>query len=159
MYYQKYGDGWMNYDTKYCDSYNNYIDFEFIKKLKLYIHDELEASKYYAILANKAPTKRAKDILMEFSRDECMHAENFMNVYYMLTGTIYRPPAIEKVDVPEYEEALKDRIIAETSDYKEYGEQYLKLKNPCLKDLFFMIRTDEGKHAMRIPLLMEEEEK
>lgn len=128
-----------------------------VMDLEEYIRDELRDSRYYYILSIKAPTQRARELLLEFSRDERMHAENFMNAYYRITGRTYRPPIIEDPTVPDYEEALKERILAETADYKKHGEQYLCSRSTYFKDLFFMTRTVEAQHAMRIPLLLEEE--
>lgn len=138
----------------YCDPLS---DLTFVSDIQEYIDDELRDSRYYAILATKAPTERAIELLMEFSWDEQRHAQNFMNAYYMLTGRAYYPPMVQDPTVPDYEEALKERLLAETADYKKYGEKYLKACAPYLKDLFFMTRTVEAQHAMRIPLLMEEE--
>ncbi len=137
------------------DSYSGY-SYILLKDLQEYIHDELKDCKYYAVLAAKAPTPRAKELLMEFSNDERMHARYFMNAYYMLTGQCYTPPVVEEPQVPDFCEALKVRIMAETHDYKKYGEQYLKAPNPYLKDLFFMARTVEAQHAMRMPILLSE---
>ncbi len=127
-----------------------------IKSLEEYIHDEMKDSKYYAILATKAPTQRARDLLLEFSRDEEMHAKHFMEAYCALTGTQYVPAMVEEPDVPDYEEAIKQRILAETHDYKKYGEWYLRTQGTWLGDLFFMTRTVEAQHAMRMPLLLHE---
>lgn len=129
-----------------------------INDTKEYIQDELSDSLYYTELAKKAPTPRAKTILEEFSKDEKNHAQHFIQAYYLLTGMIYQPTPVKPPVIPEYEEALKQRIIAETNDYKKYGEKYLMVNIPALKDLFFMTRTDEAIHAMRIPILFEEED-
>nr|WP_243426410.1 ferritin-like domain-containing protein [Caldicoprobacter guelmensis] len=130
---------------------------DLIRNLEEYIKDELTDSRYYELLAQKAPTQRAKDLLMEFSRDEKMHAQNFMSAYCMLTGRRYQPPKIEDPKVPDdFMEALQQRILAETNDYKKYGEEYLRAPNAYLRDLFFMTRTSEAQHAMRIPYLMHE---
>lgn len=48
-------------------------------------------------------------------------------------------------------------IIAETNDYEKYGDQYLRASSKYFKDLFFTTRTGEARHAMRIPILFEEE--
>lgn len=131
-------------------------DYAMLNDIDEYIKDELTDSRYYAILAAKAPTQRAKKLLMEFSNDEKVHAENFMKVYYTMTGRYYIPPEITDPVVPGYMEAIKVRILAETTDYEKYGAKYLKAMNPCLKDLFFMTRTREAQHAMRFPLLIAE---
>lgn len=129
-------------------------DYLFAKDIEEYINDEIKDSMYYKELAEKAPNKRSEMLLMEFSKDEQQHAKNFMKAYQMLTGKMYTPDNIRPPMVPEYKEALKQRIIAETSDYKKYGEDYLKACRPYLKDLFFMTRTVEAQHAMRIPILL-----
>ena len=139
------------------DCYWHPIPQSHIDDLGKYINDELRDSKYYEILAKKAPTKKAEDLLMEFSKDEYMHAQNFMNAYYSLTGRMYQPENVEEPNVPDdFEKALKERILAETDSYKEYGEQYLKAPTTYLQALFFMTRTSEAQHAMRMPILLHE---
>ncbi|QUH20016.1 ferritin-like domain-containing protein [Alkaliphilus sp. B6464] len=147
-------------------SYNNYSNYnhncniyymELIPRLEEYIQDELQDSAYYKTLAKLAPTQRAKDLIMEFSADEAMHAENFQRAYFMITGRYFMPQPLEPVVIEDYEEALKIRILAETKDYKKYGDEYLRAPNKYLKDLFFETRTVEAQHAMRIPILFEEE--
>lgn len=129
---------------------------QLITDIAEYIMDELGDSRYYTLLAGKAPTPRAREILMEMAADEYKHAQNFMRAYYALTGRMFTPTAIQDPNIPAWDEALKLRLLAETRDYKKYGEKYLLVGIPWLKDMFFMARTDEGIHAMRIPLLMAE---
>jgi len=70
---------------------------------------------------------------------------------------MYHPTEIQDPKVPDdCNKALKERIIAETDDYKEYGEQYLKAPTTYLQALFFMTRTSEAQHAMRMPILLHE---
>jgi hypothetical protein len=135
----------------YCDPRTDYM---LISDISQYITDEMRDSKYYMILASLAPTLRGKDILMEFSRDEWTHSQNLINAYTILTGQAYRQPSAESPVVPEYNEALKVRILAETADYKKYGEKYLAACSPYLKHMFFMLRTDEAMHAMRMQILL-----
>jgi Rubrerythrin. len=164
MNYDGYGYNMDNECYGYWDHYGSEMDPYIypvwpglIKSLEEYIKDELTDSRYYELLAQKAPTQKAKDLLMEFSKDEKMHAQDFMNAYFMLTGRRYQPPKIEDPKVPDdFMEALQQRILAETNDYKKYGEQYLKAPTAYLRNLFFMTRTSEAQHAMRIPYLMHE---
>jgi rubrerythrin len=60
--------------------------------------------------------------------------------------------------VPDYMEALKQRIMAETRDYQKYGKQYLCAPNAYYRNLFFETKTAEAQHAMRIPILLHEEQ-
>lgn len=131
-------------------------DHKLISDLEGYIIKELYDSLYYKALAEKAPTRLAKEILMEFCRDEKSHAESFMEAYHHLTGKVFESPPEENIHIPCFEEALKNRMLEETNDYKIYGKQYVDASCKHLKDLFFMAKISEGLHAMRIPLLFEE---
>lgn len=142
--------------TSYNDNRPGGVSTQLVADIAEYIVDELGDSRYYTILASKAPTTRARDLLMEFAADECKHAQEFMRAYYGLTGRMFTLPAIVDPTVPDYDEALKERILAETKDYKKYGEKYLEVSIPWLKNMFFMTRTGEAIHAMRIPILMKE---
>ena len=130
--------------------------FKLVNDIEEYINDEVEDSIYYCELSKIAPTNLSKDLLLEFSNDEKSHAENFKQAYYYMTGRMFVTKLIEPPKISEYKEALKIRMLAETKDYKKYGEQYLLAPNKYLKDLFFMTRTVEAQHAMRIPILFEE---
>ncbi len=141
------------YNCQYCQPYYNQL----IEDLAEYIQDEMQDAAYYQKLAKLAPTNRAKSIILEFSKDESTHAKNFQEAYKMLTGNYYTPQPLEPIVIKNYNDALKIRILAETNDYKKYGEQYLKAPNKYFKDLFFTTRTVEAQHAMRIPILFEEE--
>lgn len=141
----------------YPDTYYYEYYAQLIEDIEEYIQDEMQDSLYYKELAKLAPTPLAKKIILEFSADEKKHAENMQSAYYMLTGRYFKPSPLKPVTITDYDTALKQRIIAETKDYQKYGEQYLKAPNKYLKDLFFMTRTVEAKHAMRIPILFEEE--
>ncbi|WP_416198505.1 MAG: Rubrerythrin domain-containing protein [Sporanaerobacter sp.] len=141
-------------DYGYYD-YGYYIGL--VKRLEEYIQNELEDSDYYKGLAKLAPTELSKEIILRLSEDEAMHAENLQRTYYMITGRYYTIEPIEPVVISDYEDALKQRVLAETNDYKKYGEEYLMAPNKYLKDLFFNTRTVEAQHAMRISILFEED--
>jgi rubrerythrin len=125
------------------------------RNLAEYIQDEMSDCMYYMELADRAPTARSKDLLMQFSRDEMMHAERFMEAYRRITGKEYVPTQESPPMVPaNYMEALNQRILAETADYQKYGEQYLSATDRYFRNLFFETRTSEAQHAMRIQILV-----
>lgn len=142
--------------------YNFYVNapaqpqFALVKDLAEYIVDETKDSRYYEILAGKAPTQRAKDLLLSFSQDEKGHANDLKNLYFTLTGKRFVMPKIQDPVVPDYETAIKDRIMAETHDYEKYGNQYIKPYAPFVKNLFYKLRTNEAQHAMKMPILFHE---
>jgi hypothetical protein len=139
------------YSNCYCDPR---MDLQLVGDISEYIGDEMSDSKYYATLAGMAPTQRAHDLLMEYSADEWTHSQRLMRAYMMLTGRAFVPQAVPEPTVPAYDEALKVRVLAETSDYRKYGEKYLAACSPYLKEMFYSLRTDEAMHAMRMPILM-----
>lgn len=128
-----------------------------ITRLEEYIQDELQDSAYYRELAKLAPTELSKEIILGFSEGEKEHAETFQNVYITLTGRRYIPKPLEPIEIKDYEDALKIRVIAETNDYKKYGDEYLMAPTKYLQDIFFSVRTVEAQHAIRISILFEEE--
>lgn len=132
--------------------------YNLVSDLEQYIEEELRNSIFYNKLAEKAPNNYAKCILQEFSNDEKCHAENFKQAYYYLTGKTYTPSnPITPPEISSYDNALRVMMISETEDYKEYGEHYLSAPSNYFKDLFFGIRTIEAQHAMRIPVLFDDE--
>ena len=141
----------MDFLNNYIDNYNyqysqcNYYQ-QLIRDLGEYIQDELQDSYYYQQLDKKAPTERAKTIILEFNKDEKQHANNFQRAYMMLTGSCFNLSPLKPVTIDNYIESLKN------------GEQYLKAPTKYLQDLFYMTRTAEAQHSMRIPILFEEEE-
>lgn len=148
-----YDNQYNYYNNPYCYSYYNQL----IKDLAEYIQDEMQDAAYYQELAKLAPTDKARALILGFSQDESTHAKNFQEAYRMLTGSYYVPQPLQPISITDYDEALKIRIMAETNDYKKYGDQYLRAPNKYFKDLFFTTRTVEAQHAMRIPILFEEE--
>ena len=120
-----------------------------------YINEELNDSIYYFELSKFAPNENSREILLNIGRDEKSHAENFKQAYYYLTGRVYLLKQIKVPEISGYEEGLKNRLLAETENYKKYSKDYIEAQNKYLKNLFFMIRTSEAQHAMRIPVLLQ----
>lgn len=131
-------------------------ELKLIADIEEYINEELKDSLYYSELAKQTDSNLAKEILIELSKDEKCHAESFKQAYYYLTRITFMEKPIKAPSIPNFQEALKLRILSETKDYKKYGEHYLDAPNKYFRDLFFMTRTSEAEHAMRIPILFEE---
>ena len=123
-------------------------------RLLEYIHDETSDSLYYRELADQAPDQRARNLFMEFSRDEAQHAANFKEVYYRLTGMQPMVPPVEPPQIPPYCEAIKARIMAESGDLVKYGEESVSAPDQMLRDLFYITSLIEGRHGLRLTTLM-----
>ena len=111
---------------------------------------------YYRALAERAPTAETKEMFRGFAEDEARHAAEFKEAYRCLTGRAYEEKPMAPPVIPGYREALGERLRAETNDYKKYGLEFLHAGDPYLRDLFFLTRTDEAIHAMRIAGLLPE---
>jgi len=127
---------------------------ELLANISEYVKDEAQDSRYYAALAEKAPTERAKNLILDMSKDEQRHAQSLAMVYFDITHKKLPTPVTTTPVIGDFNDAVKERIIAETKDYKKYGMKYLAVPDEALKELFFMIRTDEAIHAMRMPILL-----
>ena len=121
------------------------------QRLQMYIIAELGDSILYKELAKIAPNEIDRNLLLEFSRDEQSHADEFKLIYRMITGKRYDPI----MHLPElkgsFEDIVRDRILDESGDYRKYGEQYLTThKNQMLKDAYYRAMIDENLHALRL---------
>ncbi|KPU45883.1 rubrerythrin [Oxobacter pfennigii] len=131
-------------------------NIKLINMIQKFIIEESTDSLFYKKLSENAPNDLAKEILTGLSIDEESHAESLKKAYCYLTGSAFIMPAIMTPEVPSFEEALMMSMQNETKDYKKYGEQFIKSTDKYLNHLFFMIKTNEGQHALRIPLLLED---
>lgn len=130
------------------------MDYGMIREVEAYIRKELEECRYYELLAEKAPTVSAGEMLLRFSQEEKLLAEGFIRIYGLLTGGTYITPQLEEPDIPDYREALRIRLLEEARDYKVYGEKYYRESNQQIRDLLFAAMMTEAQHSMTIPVLM-----
>lgn len=128
---------------------------ELLNKIAEYIEDETNDSLFYYEMAKLTPIPQAQALLVSFAQDEANHATNFETLYRLLTGT--NPPDIEikQPRINSFEEAVRQRIIAESEDFKKYSIDYSNFHNPPICDLFYLTSVVEGQHAMRLTLLLE----
>jgi rubrerythrin len=123
---------------------------QLIRNIYLSIEEELEASAYYRALSEIAPDRLAAEMIREFSQDEREHAYALQQAYEALTGRNYSLPELEyEFEIDNYLEALEERVLAQTADFKKYKEYYLMTSNQFLRDIFFDAMHDEAYHAIR----------
>lgn len=123
-------------------------------RLLEYIRDETMDSLYYRELAAEASDARAKELFLEFAKDEAEHAENFRAVYCRITGMEPGIGPVEPPKIPPYCEAVKQRIIAESGDFVKYGEEHVNAPDMELHKLFYVTGTIEARHGMRLATLL-----
>jgi rubrerythrin len=123
-------------------------------RLLEYIRDETSDSLYYQELAKEAPDERARELLMEFSRDEAEHAADFRRVYRQITGMEPMIGTVEPPKVLPYCEAIKARIMAESGDLVKYGAEFINAPDREPASLFYVTSLIEGRHGLRLTTLL-----
>lgn len=123
-------------------------------RLLEYIVDETRDSLYYKELAGEVKNKRSQELLLEFAKDEADHAANFRQVYRQITGM--EPPVgpVNPPEIPNYCEAIKQRIMAESNDFVKYGQEFLNAPVVELRNLFYITGATEAKHGLRLTTLL-----
>lgn len=132
--------------------YNYFL--ELARRLLKYIHDETSDALYYQKLALLAPDPEAGKLLYEFSQDETRHATNFHRVYQQITGEKARIPPIPPPEIPMYQKAVQQRILAESSDFVKYGNEFLNAPDMYLRNLFYTTGATEAQHGMSLSTLL-----
>ncbi|MDQ5984183.1 MAG: hypothetical protein RUMPE_01222 [Eubacteriales bacterium SKADARSKE-1] len=121
------------------------------QKLQTYIIAELGDALLYKELAKMAPNEEYKNLLLDFSKDEQSHADEFKLIYRMITGKKFDPTVATPSLEGSFNDILRDRVLDESGDYRKYGEQYLNTtQNQILRDAYYRARTDENVHALRL---------
>ena len=118
-----------------------------------YINDEYRDHMYYKILSRRAPTNNARRIFRSIAGDEMKHARRWAAAYFLITGKRYFPTrsTVEHVSVPSnYNTALRDRYIAESSDAVKYRQFAAGTTDRCLKRMATETSNDERQHAQDI---------
>lgn len=123
-------------------------------KLLGYIAEETSSSLFYQRLAALAPTPGEKELLTKFAKDEARHAANFRTVYRQITGKAGKVPSASPPQIESYQEALRQRILAESNDYLKYGDEFLTAPDMYLRSLFYKIGANEAQHGMALAILL-----
>lgn len=121
------------------------------EKLRIFIEEELIASKLYAALAAIAPNDNYKQLLQGMANDEEDHAKTFQKILYHITGQMHQPAIKTPTLRSTFDEILWNRVLDETSDYRKYGYEYFRTApNTDLSSAYYVAKTDENVHAIRL---------
>jgi rubrerythrin len=123
-------------------------------RLLEYIVDETKDSLYYKKLAGEVKNKCSRELFLEFSRDEAQHAANFRQVYRQITGVEAPIGPVNPPEIPNYCEAIKQRIMAESNDFVKYSQEAMNTPVMELHHLFHMTGVMEAKHGLRLTTLL-----
>lgn len=119
--------------------------------LQSYIVAEMKDSALYREIAKVAPNDKDRELLLELSRDEQAHADEFKRLYRQMYGTAYNPEIPPPPPVSDFYGILHERLLDESHDFWKYARQYLDTRgNPSLKEAYYLAHIDENVHALRI---------
>ena len=127
---------------------------ELAHKILGYITDETVASLYYQQLAILAPSREDREILAQLATDEARHAANFREVYRQITGQEARRSPTSPPKNLSYQQAIRQRILAESNDFMKYGDDFLTAPDMYLRSLFYKTGASEAQHGMSLSLLL-----
>jgi len=118
-----------------------------VSDLEKAINGEYSAIQCYAKLAERAPTDKVRERILEIRKDEKRHLQVFSQIYTNLTGSQTTPKLIEECPdtyVKGVEVALEDE--QNTVDF--YLTVSDETSNLFIKDAFRRAAADEQNHAV-----------
>lgn len=124
----------------------------YLNRLMEFINDEYKDYLFYTAMAVKAPTQTARRIFRNMAKTELSHSKKFAAAYFLISGKRYMPTRAQvgPVQVPAYDQALRQRFMAETRDAAKYAAFANSTTDRCLKKLAAEASADERQHAQHI---------
>jgi len=130
----------------------------YAQQLMEYINDEYRDYLYYTILSKRSISANARRIFRNIAADELKHSRRFASAYFLITGKRYLPTrsTVNPIIVPaSYNQALRDRYIAESKDAVKYRQFASSTTDRCLKRMAMDTSNDERSHAHEILALIQ----
>lgn len=119
------------------------------------IQKEIQDSLFYKVLSRKVGGTAAR-IFSGLSSEERQQAKRLSAAYFLISGIRYWPEKNEKIGIPSYFTALRDRFIEEQRDAAFYIAAATESRDPCLSQLFLDIAEKNQRHAQQIRHLLEQ---
>ncbi|SHF27483.1 Rubrerythrin [Seinonella peptonophila] len=133
--------------TGYLDPFIRGVDHHLLADIKKAIQGEYNAIHCYQLLAEQAPSSKERKQILEIREDEIKHYNQFINLYYRLTGKRLKPQVTESCP-SNYLEGLKFSIEDEQETVDFYLEISDKAKESYIRKLFKRAAKDEQNHAV-----------
>ena len=120
---------------------------EMLAVIQGFIDAELLDQRYDQALARQAPSW-ARGRMRELAAAAGARARRLMAVYYLITGSCYRPAvSCERICVGQWCAALRERYHAEACGGFNYARAQDGTTDPCLGELLGQLSADEYRHA------------
>ena len=119
----------------------------FIRELEKAINGEFSAIHCYEQLSKMAPNETQRKQILDIREDEKKHYQQFVQIYYNITGSQPQPKITEECP-SQYLEGLEYAL----KDEQETADFYLRISDETnisfVKELFRRIAADEQNHAV-----------
>ena len=120
---------------------------EALNVLTGFLEEELRDRRICQTMARQAPTW-ARQRLRELAAEEGEHAGRLAAVYYLITGTCYRPAvSTERICVGSWCAALRERYHEAACNGLNYARAAEETTDVCLKRLLSGLSAEEYRHA------------
>jgi len=120
---------------------------EMLEVLTGFIEEELEERRQFLALAQQAPVW-IRQRLCDMGAEEAAHARRLMAVYYLITGTCYRPNVrCDRIRIERWCPALRERYHAQACSGMNYMRAAEGTTDSCLRKLLEELGADEYRHA------------
>ena len=120
-----------------------------------YIEAELEDRRRYLALVRCAP-HWSRSALSALAAEEGRHAKLLMTVYYLITGSCYRPAIpCGHIRFAPWCETLRQRYHDEACGGMNYARSAEETTDPCLRRILSDLSHDEFRHAETVMHLLE----
>lgn len=128
---------------------------EMLNVLTGFIEEELEDRRCFQAVARQAPSW-ARQRLRDLAADAGAHARRLMAVYYLITGSCYRPAvSCGHVCFGNWCATLREQYHAEACNGLNYARAADGTTDPCLSRLLQELSADEYRHADQLMELLE----
>ena len=128
------------------------------QQLRTNILSKLNDAALYRELAKQAPRDDVIPLL-EIANDDEQQAEDFQCIYQSLTGCGFDPIADTPTLEEPYRDILRNRVLAESEDFRKYGEQSLGCRqNPQLQNALACASINQNVHALNLLALLSQPE-
>jgi rubrerythrin len=116
------------------------------------IIDEATAAEFYTRLLKETPDSLHYEFIQHTREDELEHLDHFEKLYYHYFGT--RPQfRIEQVHYPNYKEGILMALRDELEAVEFYRDMQLSVKDPLVRDTYYLAMVDELEHATKFSTL------
>lgn len=128
---------------------------EMLEVLAGFIEEELSDRRYFMALSRQAPSW-ARQRLREIGEADGAHARRLLAVYYLISGTCYRPAiSCERIYIGRWCPALRERYHAEACNGFNYARAADSTTDPCLSKLLNELSAEEYRHADQLMTMLE----